>query len=102
MKNVRQNLIFEHSQLKQGVLELVREYKERTMTLENKLQGCFRAQSHEGTDLIFARINALVLEHFTIGLLSKLRQQVRYEQAAMFDEAAKVAEKKEVSMEKIP
>jgi hypothetical protein len=27
---------------------------------------------------------------------------VRYEQAAMFDEAAEVAEKKEVSMEEVP
>jgi hypothetical protein len=44
----------------------------------------------------------LVLKHFTIGLLSELRQQVRYEQAAMFDEATEVAEKKEVSMEEVP
>ncbi len=72
MKNVYQNLILELSQLKQGALKLIREYKERTMKLQNKLQGCFRAQGHEGTDLIFTGINALVLEHFTIGLLSKL------------------------------
>jgi hypothetical protein len=26
----------------------------------------------------FAKINALVLEHFTIGLLSKLQQQLKY------------------------
>ncbi len=70
MKNVYQNLILELSQLKQGVLESVREYKERTMTLQNKLQGCLRAQGHERTDLIFAGVNALVLEHFTITLLS--------------------------------
>jgi len=49
------------------------------MTLQNKLQGCLRAQGHEGTDPIFVGVNALVLEHFTIGLLSELRQQVRYE-----------------------
>ncbi len=36
MKDVYQNLILELSQLKQGALELVREYKERTMTLQNK------------------------------------------------------------------
>jgi len=72
------------------------------MTLQNKLQGCLRAQGHEGTDPIFAGVNALVLEHFTIGLLSELRQQVRYEQATTFDEAAEVAEKKEVSMEEVP
>ena len=102
VKNVYQNLILELSQLKQGALESVREYKERTMTLQNKLQGCLRAQGHEGTDPIFAGINALVLEHFTIGLLSELRQQVRYEQSATFDEAAQVAEKKEVSMEEVP
>jgi len=72
MKNVYQNLILELSQLKQGALESVREYKERTMTLQNKLHGCFRAQGHEGTDPIFAGVNALVLEHFTIGLLSEL------------------------------
>ncbi|CAM6063888.1 unnamed protein product [Sphagnum tenellum] len=72
------------------------------MTLENKLQGCLKAQGHEGTDPLFAGVNALVLEHFTIGLLSELRQQVRYEQATTFDEAAKVAEKKEVSMEEVP
>jgi hypothetical protein len=71
------------------------------MTLQNKLQGCLKAQGHEGTDPIFARINALVLEHFTIGLLSEL-QQVRYEQAGTFDETTEVAEKKEVSMEEIP
>jgi hypothetical protein len=72
------------------------------MTLQNKLQGCLRAQGHEGTDPIFAGINALVLEHFIIGPLSELRQQVRYEQAATFDEAMKVAEKKEMNMEEIP
>jgi hypothetical protein len=44
------------------------------MTLQNKLQGCLRAQGHEGIDLIFAGINSLVLEHFTIGLLLELRQ----------------------------
>jgi hypothetical protein len=43
-----------------------------------------------------------VLEHFTISLLSKLRQQVRYEQSPTFDEAAKGAEKKKVSMEEVP
>ncbi len=101
VKNVYQNLILELSQLKQGALESVREYKERTMTLQNKLQGCLKTQGHEGIDPIFARINALVLKNFTIGLLSKLRQQVRYEQAATFDEAAEVAEKKEVSMEEV-
>ncbi len=37
MKNVYQNLILELSQLKQGALELVRKYKERTMPLQNKL-----------------------------------------------------------------
>ncbi len=74
MKNVYQNLMLELNQLKQGALELVREHKERIMTLQNKLQGCLRAQGHKGTDPLFAGINALVLEHFTIGLLSKLRQ----------------------------
>jgi len=42
------------------------------MTLQNKLQGCLRAEGHEKTDPIFAGINALVLKHFTIGLLSDL------------------------------
>jgi hypothetical protein len=72
------------------------------MTLQNKLQGCLRAQGHEGTHPFFAGVNALVLEHFTIGMLLELRQQVRYKQAAMFDEAAEVVEKKEVSMKEIP
>jgi hypothetical protein len=40
----------------------MRGYKERTMTLQNKLKGCLRAQGHEGIDLIFVGINALVLE----------------------------------------
>ncbi len=102
MKNVYQNLIFERSQLKQGALESVREYKEGIMTLQNKLQGCLKAQGDEGTNPLFARVNALVLEHFTIGLLLELRQQMRYEQAATFDEATEVAEKKEVSMEEVP
>jgi len=102
VKIVYQNLMLELSQLKQGALESIREYKERTMTLQNKLQWCLRAQGHEGTDPLFARVNALVLEHFTIGLLSELRQQVRYEQTATFDEATEVAEKKEVSMEEVP
>jgi hypothetical protein len=35
-------------------------------------------------------------------MLSELRQQVRYEQAMTFDEAAEVAKKKEVSMEEVP
>jgi hypothetical protein len=93
VNNVYQNLILQLNQLKQGALESIREYKERTMTLQNKLQGCLRAQGHEGTDSIFAGVNALVLEHFTIGMLSKLRQQMIYKQATMFDEAAEVAEK---------
>jgi len=101
MKNVYQNLILELSQLKQGALESVKEYKERTMTLQNKLQGCLRAQGHEGIDPFFGGINALVLKHFTIGLLLEL-QQVKYEQATTFDEAVEVVEKKEVSMEEIP
>ncbi len=52
MKNVYQNLILELNQLKQRALESVRKYKERTMTLPNKLQGCLRAQGHERTDPI--------------------------------------------------
>jgi len=72
VKNVYQNLILELGQLKHGALKSVREYKERTMTLQNKLQGCLRAQGHEGINPIFAGVNALVLEHFTIGLLSEL------------------------------
>jgi len=72
------------------------------MTLQNKLQGCLRAQGHEGTDPLFVGVNALVLEHFTIGLLLKLRKQVKYDQAATFDETVKVAEKMEVSMEEVP
>jgi hypothetical protein len=102
VKNVYQNLILELNQLKQGVLKLVKEYKERTMTLQNKLQGCLRAQGHERTNPIFAGVNALVLEHFTIGLLLELRQQVKYKQAATFNEATEVAEKKEVNMEEVP
>jgi hypothetical protein len=35
-------------------------------------------------------------------MLSKLRQQVKCEQAKMFDEAAEVAKKKEVNMEDVP
>jgi hypothetical protein len=62
VKNVYQNLILELSELKQGALESVRKYKERTMTLQNKLHGCLRAQGHEGTNPIFAGISALVLE----------------------------------------
>jgi hypothetical protein len=37
VKNVYQNLIFELNQLKQGALKLVKEYMERTLTLQNKL-----------------------------------------------------------------
>jgi len=102
VKNVYQNLMLELNQLKQGALESVREYKNRIMTLQHKFQGCFKAQGHEGTDPLFTGVNAVVLEHFAIGLLSELRQQVRYEQAATFDVAAEVAEKKEVSMEEVP
>ncbi len=101
MKNVYQNLMLELSQLKQGALKLVREYKDRTMTLQHKLQGCLKAQGHEGTNPLFAGVNAVVLEHFTIGLLSELRQQVRYEQATTFDGATEVTEK-EASMEEVP
>jgi len=72
------------------------------MTLQNKLQGCLKAQGHETTDPIFAKVNALVLEHFTIVLLLELQQQVKYEQAATFDEAAEAAGKKEASMEEVP
>jgi hypothetical protein len=72
------------------------------MTLQNKLQGCLRAQGHERTDLIVAGVNALVLKHFTIGLLSELRQQVRYEQVTTFNVIAEVVEKKKVSMEEVP
>jgi hypothetical protein len=69
---VYQNLIHELNQLKQGILELMREYKERTMTLHNKFQGCLRAQGYERIDPISTGINALVLEHFTISLLLEL------------------------------
>jgi len=72
------------------------------MTLQHKLQRCLRAQGHEGIDPLFAGVNAIVLEHFTIGLLSELRQQVRYEQDVTFDETAEVARKKEASMEEVP
>jgi len=44
------------------------------MTLQNKLQECLRAQGHERIDPIFAKINTLVLKHFTIGLLLELQQ----------------------------
>jgi hypothetical protein len=37
VKIIYQNLILELNQLKQGALKLVKEYKERTMTLQNKL-----------------------------------------------------------------
>jgi hypothetical protein len=70
--------------------------------LQNKLQGCQKAQGHEGTYPIFPGINALVLEHFTISLLSELQQQMKYEQATTFDETTMVAEKKEASMEEVP
>jgi len=73
VKNVYQNFILKLSQLKQAALELVREYKEKILTLQNKLQGCLKAQGHEGTGPIFAKINALMLEYFTISLLSELR-----------------------------
>jgi len=43
-----------------------------------------------------------VLEYFTIGFLSKLQQQVRYEQVKTFGEMAKVAEEKEMSMKEVP
>jgi len=102
VKNVYQNLILELNQLKHGALESVREYKKRTMTLQNKLQGCFKAQGHEGIDPIFAGVNALVLKHFTIGLLLELQQQMRYKQAVTFDEATEVVKKEEVSMEEVP
>ncbi len=46
-------------------------------------------------------INALVLKHFTIGMLSKLWQQVKYEQTKMFDEVVEVVEKEE-NMEEVP
>jgi hypothetical protein len=34
-----------------------------------------------------------MLEHFTIGLLLELRQQMRYEQTKTFDEMMEVVEK---------
>jgi hypothetical protein len=44
-------------------------------------------------NLIFARFNTLVLKHFTIGLLSKMWQQMKYEQVQTFNEVAEVAKK---------
>jgi hypothetical protein len=35
------------NQLIQGALELVKEYKEKTMKLQNKFQGCLKAQGHK-------------------------------------------------------
>jgi hypothetical protein len=67
-KNVYQNLILKLNQLKQGALKSVRKYKEKKLTLQNKLQRCFKVQGHEGIDPVFVKINALVLEHFTINL----------------------------------
>ncbi len=47
MKSVYQNLILELSQLKQGDLVSMKEYKKRIVTLQNKLQGYLRAQGYE-------------------------------------------------------
>jgi len=62
------------------------------MKLQNKFEGCIKAQGHKWIDLIFVGINTLVLKHFTIGLLS-MWQQMRYKQVETFNEMAKVAEK---------
>jgi hypothetical protein len=72
---------------------LVKEYKEKTMKLQNKFEGCLKAQGHKWIDLIFVWINTLVLKNFTIGLLSKMWQQMKHEQVETFNELAKVAEK---------
>jgi len=56
-------------------------------------------ESNKG--LRVASINALVLKHFTIGLLLELRQQVKYEQTKMFDEMMEVVEKKNKKMEEV-
>jgi hypothetical protein len=80
----------------------MKEYKKKTMTLQNKFQGCLKAQGHEKNDPIFSRINALMLEHFNIGLLSEQQQQAIYEQVETFDETTKVAKKKEENMEEVP
>jgi hypothetical protein len=68
-------------------------YKEKAMKLQNKFEGCFEAQGCEWIDLIFTRINILVLKHFTTRLLSKMWQQMKYEQMETWYEVAKVAKK---------
>jgi hypothetical protein len=57
----------------------MKDYKKKTMTLHNKLQGSFKVHGHEGTNLIFSKFNAPMLKHFPIGLLLELRQQLKYE-----------------------
>jgi hypothetical protein len=71
---------------------LMKEYKDKTMKLHNKFEGCLKAQGDNWINLIFVGINTLVLKHFTIGLLSKMWQQMRYEQVETFNEMAEVVE----------
>jgi hypothetical protein len=81
------------NQLIQGALKLVKEYKEKIMKLQNKFERCLKTQGHKWIDLIFVGINTLVIKHFTIGLLSKMWQQMKYEQVETFNEVAEVAKK---------
>jgi hypothetical protein len=71
----------------------VKEYKEKTMKLQNKFEGRLKAQGPKWINLVFIGINTLVLKHFTTGLLLKMWQQMRYEQVETWYEVAKVAEK---------
>jgi hypothetical protein len=50
---------------------------------------------------MFNKINALVLKHFTIKSLFKLKQKVKYEHKEIFHEILTILNKKEESMEKI-
>jgi hypothetical protein len=87
--------------IKIGGFKIIKKYKNKTMTLHNKLKGSFKVYGHEGTNLIFYGFNAPMLKHFTIGLLLELWQQLKYEQVVTIDEMAKVVKKNEENMKEV-
>ena len=92
-------LICDLSQVKQGILENVKNYTARVQGLSVRITRSLRVQGYGADNPIFKGIKALVIKYFLIGLVPELLQQVKYEGLDILEEVIRIAEKKEASLE---
>ena len=101
-KNSYEALICELSQVKQGIVEKMKDYTDRLQGLSVTITRSLSAQGHNADNPIFEMIKALVVKHFMIGLLPELLQQVKYKGVDTLEEVIRIAKKKEASLETTP